>query len=266
MIVSGSFSGEGPANYTRRFYIEASLTKGQLVAWSGATGEGDAGDPSSVNDYAGSIGVLLSQDLTYSTTTGSGGVLGEVSADPLQKITGRVSGTTASGGGFTTDGTDSHIVTVTAASATVITAAGVGTSDAIGGQYVGLSGANKGQTRRITAHSDNTSETVTNPFDLLTVSGDTFLRTYSPMQIGLELTTNFVEFAQTTAAGENYPNTGEAIVLDVYIDGRQISAAGQAPNSGLRNLTATIVSETAPEVQWEILLMEHIFGTILGLS
>ena len=165
MIVSGSFTGEGPASYTRRLYIDASLTTGQIVAWSGATGEGDVGDPTSVNDLVGAIGVLLSQDLTYSTVSGSGGVLGEVSADPLQKIYGRVSGTVTSGGGFATDATDSHIVTVTATSTTVITAAGVGTSDAIGGQYIGLSGVNKGQTRRITSHSDGTSETVTNPFD-----------------------------------------------------------------------------------------------------
>ena len=266
MIVSGSFSGEGPGSYTRRFYIEASLSQGQIVAWSGSTGEGDVTDPTSVNDFVGAIGVLLSKDLTYSTVTGSGGVLGDVSADPLQKIEGRVSGTTAAGGGFTTDGTDSHIITVTAASATVITAAGVGTSDAIGGQMIGLSGTNKGQTRRITSHSDNTSETVINPFDKLTASGDTFLRTYSPLQIGVETTSDFVEFAQTTLAGENYPNTGEMIVLQVLVDGSPMAAAGQAPNSGLRNLTARVVSETAPEVAWEILLMESIFGTIAGLS
>ena len=160
MEAIGSFSGEGPGAYVRRFYIEASLTKGQLVAWSGDAVEGMVGDPASANDYGGAVGVLLSQDLTYSTVTGSGGVLGEVSADPLQRILGRGSGTVTSGGGLVTSSgatTDpGNIITATGSSATVISSVNFGDSDTDGGYLIGLTGANKGHVRLITAHTDDT--------------------------------------------------------------------------------------------------------------
>ena len=133
MEVIGSFSGEGPGAYVRRFYIDASLTKGQVVCWSGAAVEGQVGDPTDVNNYSDSIGVLLSQDLTYSTVTGSGGVLGEVTADPLQRVLGRGSGGLASGAALVNSGgTDpSHIITITSTSATVLSSVNVGDADSI---------------------------------------------------------------------------------------------------------------------------------------
>jgi hypothetical protein len=264
MNVIGSFSGEGPGAYVRRYYIEASLTKGQVVAWSGSAVEGSVGDPVSVNDYVNAVGVLLSQDLTYSTTSGAGGVLGEVTADPLQRVLGRASGTVTAGGSLiaSTGSTDSHIITVTAASATVATSGQVGTSEALGGYLIGLSGVNKGHVRIMTAHSDNTSTTVTNPFDASMASGDTFLRTYAPFQTGIELVTDFTQFAQTTTAGEDYPNTGEATIVNIWIDGSPVDGV-VSPNK-TRNLYARVLSESAPEIGFEVKFVEHVYGNVIA--
>ena len=259
MEVIGSFSGEGPGAYVRRFMIEASLTKGQVVCWSSsnAVGEGEVGDPDSVNDYSDMVGILLSQDLTYSTVTGAGGVLGEVTADPLQRFLGRSSGTATSGGALSTDGTDGHIVTLTSTSATVLAAVGFGSHDYIGGYAIPLSVTNKGQVRIITATSDGVSNTVTNPFDRLFVSGDTVLRTLAPFINGIALTTDHVEFDNLLVAGQVIPDTGQGTVVQVMIDDSFLDSV-ISPNK-TRGTWARIFSETAPEVKYEVISNEHAF-------
>ena len=132
-----------------------------------------------------------------------------------------------------------------------------------GGLMIGLTGANKGHVRVITAHTDDTSETVTNPYDASMVSGDTFLRTAALFEIGLELTTDFVEFLATGGvAAEDLPDSGEANVVNIWIDGSPIDGA-ISPNK-TRNLYARILSESAPEIGIEAIFMEHVFGNVLS--
>jgi len=189
-------------------------------------------------------------------------LLAEITYDPLQIITGRASGTTATGGAWQT-GTDGNVLTQDTASATVLTEADVGTSEYVGGYQIGLSGTNKGHVRIIDSHSDNTSQTVDDPFDSVDAIGDTYLRIAAPFIRGMELVaTNFNEWSAGGVAGVNLPDTGEVVIVAVHVGGHQIDGV-ISPNR-TRNKFAVIDSETNPAVLYEAAFTEHAFGNVLS--
>ena len=262
MEYHGSLTGLAEAIYNR-YYIGASVVRGQIVCYAGIAGNGTVGDPSSANDYTEAIGILHSQDLTYTTTQGSGGVLAEVNDDPYQLVRGRVSGTTAAGGAWVdASTTDGNILTAESASSggTVVTDAGVGTSDFVGGYMIGLTGANAKGVRHIDSHSDNTSETMDDPFDSAISTGDTFLRTFGPMLQGIELVAEFTEFMGGGVAGVNLPDTGHAIIREIWCGGTNID--GPISPNRTRNLTATIDSTTNPLVEIVIMFADHYLNSL----
>lgn len=258
---SGSLAGAG-APLVGRYYIGDSLSANQIVAWAGLGGNASIGDPVSVNDVLGALGVNLSGALTYSTTTGSGGVLAEITYDPLAIIRGRASGTTATGGAWV-NATDGNIMTQDSSSATVMTETAVGTSEYVGGYQVGLTGVNAGHVRVIDAHTDNTSQTVDDPYDVADAVGDTYLRVAAPFIRGMELVaTNFDEWSAGGVAGVDLPDTGEFVVVAVWFGGHQIDGAISANKT--RNLFALIDSTTNPSVDYECAFTEHSFGNVLS--
>ncbi len=223
MYASGNLVGGSAAVPTRRFAIGTTILKDSVVVVDPvASNIGDISTPASVNDYLGMVGVAL-EGGTASTTQGQGSssaeVLVETTFGPFLKYRGNVSAAVTAATALLEE-TDGVLLTNTSASAggIVVTDADVGTSDYIGGWMYARSGNNKGERRKIASHSDNTSETVTVPFDYALAVGDTFLRTFAFGNIGLELTTNHKEFNGKMGAGVDLPDTGHAIVWEVYVD------------------------------------------------
>ena len=223
MEVAGSLSGVAGV-IERQFAIGASVGKGQVVCLDTTAGRlSEILDPATVNDYTEGIGVALEAG-TYSTTQaaalGQRGTLVRASCSPFQIVRGLAVGGTAQGTAFA-EATDGNLLTNTSASAggTTITDADVGTSEFVSGYAFCLSGANKGQRRIITTHTDNTSMVVTVPFTSAIAVGDTFFRTFGIGNQGLELVaTTFDQFNMKTGAAVDLPDTGHAIVWDVLID------------------------------------------------
>jgi len=259
---SGSLAGAG-APLVGRFYIGDTISASQIIAWAGDGGNASVGDPVTVNDVGQGLGVNLSGALTYSTTTGSGGVLAEITYDPLGIIRGRASGTTAAGGAWVIGGTDGNVLTQDSASATVLTEASVGTSEYVMGYQVGLTGNNAGHVRVIDSHSDGASQTVDDPFDSVDTAGDTYIRIAAPFVQGMELVaTSFDEWSAGAVAGQDIPDTGEFVVYAVWMGGHQIDGA-ISPNK-VRNLFALVDSTTNPSVDYECIFKEHAFGDVLS--
>lgn len=218
----------GAGDWIRRLKIGATVALGQILCGDqrGASPKGEVTDPTSVNDYSGGIGVcvgyakpLNSDCLTITATQGSG----DDTADRKVEVSmakgtatmyrGKISGGTTSGTAINTVASNGLYLVTTGASSggIVITDSNVGTSDFIKGEMVSLSGTNLGSVRIITSHSDNTSETVTNPFDYAIATGDIFLRCFGAFEQGWELTTDFKEFNGKMGAGVDYPDTGHAV-------------------------------------------------------
>jgi hypothetical protein len=259
---SGSLTGAANP-LVGRYYIGDTISAGQIMAWAGLGGNAQVGDPVSVNDVGGGLGVNLSGALTYSTTIGSGGVLAEITHDPLGIIRGRASGTTASGGAWTIAGTNGNVLTQDTASATVLTEASVGTSEYVGGFQIGLTGVNAGHVRIIDSHSDGTSQTVDDPFDAVDSVGDTYLRCAAPFIRGMELVaTSFDEWSAGAVASQDLPDTGEFVVISVWVGGHQIDGV-ISPNK-TRNQFALIDSTTNPSVDYECAFTEHAYGNVLS--
>ncbi len=224
MRASGNLVGGNTSVPTRRFTIGTTVVADQVVVFDPvASNIGEISDPASVNDYSGMVGVTLeagTASTTQGTGTSSANVLVRTTFGPFLKYMGRASGATTTGTalGVILDGA---LLTNSSASAggIVVSDTNVGTSDYIGGWMYARSGLNKGSRRKIASHSDNTSETVTVPFDYALAAGDTFLRTFAFGNQGLELTaTTFSEFNALMGAGVNLPDTGHAVVWEVYVD------------------------------------------------
>lgn len=261
MEYAGSLTGIAEA-MINRYLIGADIVYGQIVCSAGLGGNGTVGNPASINDYSEAIGILQSEDLTYNTTQGSGGVLGEVTDDPFQLVRGRVSGTTSSGGNWVNASTTNGNILTEETGETngkIITDAGVGTSEFVGGYAIGLSGNNKGHVRVIDSHSDDTSETLNDPFDGDIAVGNTFLRTFAPCLQGIELTAEFTEFMGGGVAGVDLPDTGHGIIREVWCGDRAID--GQISPNRTRNINARIDSETNPSVAIVIMFADHYLNT-----
>tara|TARA_Y100000310_G_scaffold76343_2_gene72841 strand:+ start:3345 stop:4139 length:795 start_codon:yes stop_codon:yes gene_type:complete len=263
MKYAGSLTGLAEQQ-TGRYYIGGSVVHDQVICYAGLAGNGSIGDPASVNDYTEAVGVLLSQNLTYSTSQGSGGVIGLVTKDPYQIIRGRVSGTTTAGGDWVNASTaNGNILTAESASSggTVITDAGVGTSEFAGGYAIGLTGNNAGHVRVIDSHTDNTSTTLDDPFDSAIATGDTFLRTFAPFLQGIELVTAFTEFMGGGVAGVDLPDSGHAVIHEVWCGGKQLESSPVSPNRS-RNLIARIDSTSNPSVEVMASFIDHAFMSV----
>lgn len=250
MEAAGTLGSAG-ALPTRRFRIGSSIAANQVVCKDTTAAQlAEILDPATVNDYSEGLGVSLEAG-TYTTVQGTGSssadVLVSCTYTPNQLVRGRCSGGVTASTALA-EATDGNLLTNTAASAggTVVSDADVGTSDFIAGYMFALSGQNKGQRRIITSHSDNTSETVTAPFDYALAVNDTFLRTFGFGNQGLELTTSFTQFNMVPGAGVDLPDTGHAIVWEVDIDiyGR----SGGTP--------------TAPVVNVAWFFSDHIFNSL----
>jgi hypothetical protein len=249
---------------TGRYYIGDTVVHGQVICWAGLAGNGSIGDPASVNDYTEAVGILLSQNLTYTTTQGSGGVIGLVTKDPFQLFSGRVSGTTTAGGAWVNASTtDGNILTEESGESNgkVITDAGVGTSEFAGGYAIGLTGNNVNQVRVIDSHSDDTSTTLDDPFDNDIASGDTFLRTFAPFLQGIELVTAFTEFMGGGVAGVDLPDSGHGVIHEIWVGGRQVESSPLSPNR-TRNLIARVDSTTNPSVDAVASFIDHAFMSV----
>ena len=252
---TGSLTGMA-SPLTRKFLIGDDVNQYQLACWAGLAGNGILGDPASVNDYSEAIGVTQESG-DYSTTQGSGGQLVECTYDPLGVITGHVSGGTAADTDWT-DATDGNLMKNTSASSggTVLTDADVGTSEFVGGYLLGLTGNNANQARVIDSHSDNTSETVDDPFDKAIAVNDTFLRTFAEGLQGIELTTNFRQFMGDGVGGVDLPDTGHAAVIEVYCEQQQIyTEKGENP-------FVNVINKTNPRIDIDVVLIDHMFNSI----
>lgn len=245
----GSLTGDAVVP-TRRFLVEDSVSQWQVLC----QGTVAAGDPASVNDYTEAIGVTF-EGLTVSTVQGSGGFDNLVRASflPNQVYKGKCSGGATADTDFS-ETTDGNLLTNTSASAggTVCTDGDVGTSEFVGGLLVGLAGGNAGAWRPITAHSDNTSTTVTDPFNNAIAVGDTFIRTFGPQSQGLELTSNYIQFNMTPGAGVDLPDTGHAVAIDIFVDGFKLVNPDHAE----------ILTPTQPVVEVSFVFVDHYANSV----
>jgi len=223
MQASGNLIGGTSAVASRRFTIGTTVLKDAISTFDPvASNIGEISTPASVNDYSGFVGVNL-EGGTASTTQGTGTSSANVTVlctfAPFAKYKGNASAAVTAGTALIEEA-NGVLLTNTSASAggIVVTDSDVATSDYIGGWMYARSGNNKGSRRKIASHSDNTSETVTVPFDYALAVGDTFLRTLAFGNIGVELTTNHKEFNVKFGAGVDLPDTGHAIVWEVYVD------------------------------------------------
>ena len=224
------YTGPGGAgDWIRRLRIGATVVVGQVLCSDqrGAAPKGEVIDPASVNDYSGGIGVcvgyarpMTSTSLTITATQGSGDDTAdrqvEVSmARPGTLYRGKLSGGTAQNTAIDTVAVNGNYLVTTGASSggIVITDSNVGTSEFAKGECIALTGANRGQVRVITSHIDNTSQTVTNPYDYGIVTGDVFLRVFGAFEQGFELVaTTFDQFNAKPGAGVDLPDTGHAVI------------------------------------------------------
>lgn len=250
MQVKSSLAGNG-AVIERPLEIGATVVTDQVVC-SDANIYAEVGAPASVNDYTEAHGVTLEAG-TYAATQANGSQRVRVALSPFHTYIGKCSGGVTAG----TDlafALDSNLLTNSTLSAagTVISDTNVGTSEFAGGLVVGLTGGNKGRARIITSHIDNTSTTVTKPFTDDLAVNDTFVRTFGRGNQGLELTTNFVEFNMVPGAGVDLPDTGHAVVTDVYIDGFKV----------VNFQHVEVLNTTQPAVEVEFVFIDHAFNSV----
>lgn len=236
----------------RRLLIGDDVVKGQLTCL--AFDDGIVGDPAAVDDYTEALGVAL-ETVTVSTTQGAGGKLVETTVDPFAIIRGLVSGGTAADTAWST----AQLLTndTLSAGGTLITDAEVGTLDYVAGYIIGLNNLNKGHVRICATQGDAASCAVTDPFDNPLVVLDTYLRTYSPGVQGVSLTTNWIEWDNLLAGTEALnDDLGPGAIWSVRCGKQPIENT-----PGDRNPYANVDSETAPTIEFEVVLLDHVYNT-----
>lgn len=209
MQFAGALAGDATAA-VRRFRIGESLSAGQIVV-SGSTGGGEVEDPTSVTDFSDAVGLALT-DATYSTTQGDDeGTVQVALASSNTLYKGRVNPGATSGTQLAD--ADGVVLTNTSASAggTTITDSDVGSATRAQGTVIGISGANRGESRIVTTFNSGTSLVVSVPFPNAIAVGDMFV--VVPYKVGanqtLQLTTDFTEINASVAVG-----TGDGVVVD----------------------------------------------------
>lgn len=214
-----------PFGLAQDYMIDADVVAGALAMRSAATNS--AGEIIDAVVGTGNVGVIgvYSETKAYTATQAtliSGGnsrlgVTVRVVNHPLQVILARMSGS-ATFGAAPALTTPAHILTNTVASAggTLISATEVGTITFVGGRVIGLTGANGGEQRRLSAHADNVSTTVEVPFSRAIGVGDQFMRCpFSKAVNDIDLTTDFREVNGVVEVGTA---AGEFNCFDIVMD------------------------------------------------
>lgn len=206
------------------YKLSATVVEGQPVIASAAGADGGEITDPTTTSLLNMVGIVLGASsfnpagggagtLTYSTTQGDTEGLVRVVINPDTIVRALMSGGAAAGTNLT-------LLSNTAASTggTLITDADVGTASMDDGITWCISGANVGQSRKITTFSASTSITVTVPFARAIAVGDEFLMApYLPLTTtAVQLTTNFLEANAAIAVGTG----GNATVVEVVLNGR----------------------------------------------
>lgn len=232
----------------KSFAIGATVYQGSVVLRDNTAGTIKL---AAANAYSVAVGVTT-EAATYSTTQGTGASSAAAYAEVCCAFPGALFAGRASGG--TTRDTefakalDGNILLNSTASAggTVVSDTNVGTSEFVGGMLICLVGSNKGQFRSISAHTDNTSTTVTVPFDYALAVNDEFLRIHAPLQEGVELTgTQFDQFNAKPGAGVDLPDTGHAQIIEVLV--RTQGGPGAYPKTRHSGVTGSIGHDLLPD-------------------
>lgn len=189
----------GAINILRRKPASA-IVANQLVIRD-PTGDGILEDPTTTA-AADCLGISLAAG-SPSTTQGteSGNVPFAYASDLVARC--RISGSATAGDPLATT-SPANVLTNTAADTNglTVTAAEVGTIDMTDGTIWGLDGANAGQARIITGHTNNTSTAVTEPFLNDIAANDRFLRIpFSTKVQAVQLTSDFTEANGIIATG-----------------------------------------------------------------
>lgn len=196
MEVSGLLSGGAPV--LKKYQVSETFARANVPALLMATTEAGL-NPATTTSLTDAVGITL-DTATYTTTQGTGASSAErlvtVVINPDAIVRARFSG-------GATDGTALSAQTTTSASAggtAVTTGAEWSSPTYVDGTVWGLSGANVGQSRKITTVS-STAGTVLVPFDYAIAVGDTFLRipTHPLASIVAQLTTNLTEVDASAA-------------------------------------------------------------------
>lgn len=214
----------GGAGVHRRYKIAVTIANAGIPAIAATDAVGLR--PATTTSFADSPGLIL-DTATYSaaqsTTHAEGLVTVSVRPDVILKAL--MSGAAA-------EGTALILLSNTAASTDglLITDADTGAADMVSGTVWGLSGANVGQSRVISAHSASTSFTVTVAFLNDIAVGDGFL--FCPWSLvgtgaggidgvgNVQATTLFTQANAIIASGTG----GRATVVDLELNGRSDSA------------------------------------------
>ena len=215
---------DGGNGYFLDFLVKEAITAGQvLVREDTATQPGEVEDPSTTAapDFIG----CASSAATYNAapTAEPNRITREnlvrVIVNPLSIWRFPISGGATAGTALQpASASPANILAQDTASTTVVADTAVGTVNMEGGLIKGRTGANVGAIRKIAAHTDNVSETVTMAFVNSIAVGDTLIRVpYSRRGVNMQLTSNFVEADGIIAVG-----TGAAFaIVNVIIDEAQ---------------------------------------------
>lgn len=197
----GALYGGGHGEKFSRYFIAATVVAGAIGIRH--TGTNVAGEVIVASTTGATNGLgIFAEAKTYSTTqadfdgfpSDEEGMVAMI-VDPYQVLEFLISGGAAESTALNSTA-PANLLTNTSASAggTVVTAAEVGTISMAGGTLIGRTGNNAGIGRRISAHSNNTSTTVTQPFPRALAVNDTFYRfPYSKATITVQLTTNLLQ-------------------------------------------------------------------------
>lgn len=178
---SFNYAGE---TVVERFKIGATVITGQIVIWD-INGPGDIQDASTTG-AADAFGMTLGGG-TYAATAE---VLVEVVDNPFAVFEAVASGGAGNVALATTDPANILVNETADTARLTVTEDLVGTISFANGILISLSGANKGQSRVITAHTNNTSTAVTVEFDSDIAVNDRFIRLpWAPGVQQVQLTT-----------------------------------------------------------------------------
>ena len=208
------------------YKLSATVVEGELALASAAGADGGEITDSTTTSLLDVIGIVLGASsvasprsvglggsLTYSATQGDPEGMVRVIVNPDTIIRALMSGGAAAG-------TQLTLLVNTAANAagTVVTDADVGTASMDDGIVWCITGANVGQSRKITTFSASTSITVTVPFRRTIAVNDEFLMApYLPLTTrAVQLTTNLLDANAAIAVGTG----GNATIVEVVLNRR----------------------------------------------
>ncbi len=218
MNVIGLLGGGAPV--IKSYQVSESFTVAGIPVLISATSEAGL-NPGTTTSAADLVGITL-DTATYTTTQGTGASSAErlvkVIINPDAIIRMRMSGSATAGTALSAQ----TVTTASSGGTAVTTAAEWSSPTYVDGAVWGLTGANVGQSRKITSVS-STAGTVLVPFDYGTNVGDTFLRTpvYPMASIAAQLTSNLTELDASAAI------SGDAayICIDLELNGTADSYA-----------------------------------------